>query len=82
MKLGGTVARLSKGRPHKHARADIVAATLIAIGVTLVIGSLVFRVFARPEWAWPQTATTLGPIVLAGAFALVIGWMVDRRGGV
>lgn len=75
-----TVTKLSRDRLRKRTYADFVAATLIVLGVSLVIGPLVFRVFSKPEWAWPQAASTLGPIVLAGTLALVLGWMVDRRG--
>jgi hypothetical protein len=60
---------------------DIAAAVLITLGVALVIGPFVFRVFARPDWPWSQAVSALGPIGLAGTLALVLGWMLDRRDG-
>ena len=60
------------------AAIDLLAAILIVIGGLLVIGSLVYRVFVRPEWTFEQALQALWPFFLAGAASLMFGWLVDR----
>jgi hypothetical protein len=60
------------------AAADLVAAALIAIGVLLVIGGCVYRVFIRPEWTFDEAFLTLWPFFTAGIVSLALGWIVDR----
>src|SRR5262245_35090015 len=58
--------------------ADLVAAGLIVIGVLLVIGGCVYRVFLRPEWTFDEAFLTLWPFFAAGIVSLALGWIVDR----
>ena len=56
------------------------AALLVSLGVTLMIGSGVYRVFVRPEWTTAQAADTLWPFLVAGLITLVLGLLLDRAG--
>jgi hypothetical protein len=60
------------------AAADLLAAGLIGIGVVLVIGGCVYRVFIRPEWTFDEAFLTLWPFFTAGIVSLALGWIVDR----
>jgi predicted membrane channel-forming protein YqfA (hemolysin III family) len=57
---------------------DLVAAALIVLGVLLMIGGCVYRVFVRPEWTFDEALHALWPFFLAGGVSLMLGWLVDR----
>ena len=54
------------------------AALLVSLGVTLMIGGGVYRVFVRPEWSTVQALDALWPFFLAGVITLVLGLLLDR----
>jgi hypothetical protein len=62
----------------RKAVTDLVAAMLILIGGSLIMGSLVFRVFIHPEWTFEEALSALSPFLAAGCVSGVLGWLVDR----
>jgi hypothetical protein len=54
------------------------AALFVSLGVTLMIGGGVYRVFIRPEWTTVQALDALWPFFLAGVITLVLGLLLDR----
>jgi predicted membrane channel-forming protein YqfA (hemolysin III family) len=61
-----------------RAASDIVAAILLLLGVLLMIGAYVYRVFLQPEWTSEQAAAELWPFFVVGSAILMLGWVVDR----
>ena len=61
-----------------RAARDIVAASLILLGVLLMIGAYVYRVFLQPEWTSEQAVAALWPFFAVGSAVLMLGWVVDR----
>jgi predicted membrane channel-forming protein YqfA (hemolysin III family) len=61
-----------------RAASDIVAAILILLGVLLMIGAYVYRVFLQPEWTSEQAVAELWPFFVVGSAILMLGWVVDR----
>lgn len=61
-----------------RAASDIVAAILMLLGVLLMIGTYVYRVFIQPEWTSEQALSALWPFFVVGSAILMLGWLVDR----
>jgi hypothetical protein len=57
------------------------AALLVSVGVALVIGAGIYRVFVRPEWTFAQALHALWPFFLTGCIALMLGLLADRAEG-
>lgn len=62
-------------------RFGLAAALLVSVGVSLVIGGGIYRVFVRPEWTFAQAFDGLWPFFLAGCIALFLGLLADRTEG-
>ena len=65
-----------------RAASDIVAAILILLGVLLMIGAYVYRVFLQPEWTSDEAMAALWPFFAVGSATLMLGWLVDRTAAV
>jgi hypothetical protein len=61
-----------------RAASDIVAAILLLLGVLLMIGAYVYRVFLQPEWTSDEAVAALWPFFAVGSTTLLLGWLVDR----
>jgi hypothetical protein len=58
---------------------DVLASTAIIAGGVLMLGAGVYHLFLRPEWTSPQALAELWPFHAAGAAALFVGWLIDRK---
>jgi VIT1/CCC1 family predicted Fe2+/Mn2+ transporter len=58
-----------------------VAPLLLSVGVALLIGGFVYRVFVRPDLSLFDALLLLWPIVLVGCVTLILGWLIDRVEG-
>lgn len=65
----------------RRALIDAAASLLIIAGGALLIGGCAYRVFLRPDLSFAEASTMLWPVILAGAVALLGGWLMDRAEG-
>jgi hypothetical protein len=65
----------------RRALIDLAASLLIIAGGALLVGGWAYRVFVRPHMPWGEAMALLWPIFLAGAVALLAGWLLDRAEG-
>ena len=58
---------------------DLFITTTIITGGVLMLGAWLYHSFLRPEWTSPQALSELWPFHAGGAFALFVGWLIDRQ---
>ena len=54
-----------------------VTLAIVAGGVGLLTGC-VYRFAAHPEWSAREALEILWPLYLAGAFSLLLGWLMEQ----
>jgi hypothetical protein len=65
----------------RRALIDLAAMLLIIAGGVLLVGGWAYRVFVRPDLPSAEATAMLWPVFLAGAGALLAGWLLDRAEG-